>query len=806
MVVIDQTVAFVESNPEPHHSRDSVIGALTTPPKLATVVEEEDANVMGSTQSVEHAHSMSGHECTWSQEEDARRPATKQLVESLRVRIRELEAEVAQLRPVHNPDTMRASLVPSSASSDGAQPEPQPEFPGQSHLTASQLHQLTVKGASGPTSMWSTFPSDNLSPPQRLPHDPYTYQYVFQRDPNTPSHLQPRATQLSDQCEWGRNLCLSQLDPATEFDRMEHDILLHRCFAFHTTWLRVIEPEHFLRDMLVQLTPGYPDPHPHEARALSYSPFLHCALMSFATAFSDKPLVKAKETRAHFASCAKQHLEKECDRPTITVVQALTFLSDYHASLGERGLAYLYFVAGWLERLGYASIRDHGLKVNGSLRRSSLPEIGNFGQHSAKVTHIHYPYSSHRLHMGSDKIMSLDYGRDYDVPLPHLNVNLPEIDDNLDQQIWPGERFQSSLEVEKPQPCRTTKVFFETCKLMLCGVRIMEAVYSQGRQNWRVTQKDSVSDIHLNLDTWYNNLPESLTISARSATKPLPHVIVLNIAYWWLLLLLHRPFYARTARSASNASTEIPSSFTDLSVKICDRATVKIVHLVMLFDKCYGMRYFPLSMLQVIFMAGATLLVQSASLSETAVKKRADAHEGTRKCVYALQAAAQTWDCAKISASYLQSLLQEQTAETNVQMPANLQAQPPSADSSPVAYSHPALPSSTGPAPYGTLPAPTTTQLYREFISQQDPFELGYTISIPSQLQHHVQYPGLHQLHQHPLMGMPSGAQFLPNPHVLPLPYDPNFHEGYSMHHGNGTEYYHSGSFTPSTISNNGNP
>ncbi|KAF8738320.1 Fungal specific transcription factor domain, partial [Rhizoctonia solani] len=783
MVVIDQTVAFVESNPEPHHSRDSVIGALTTPPKLATVVEEEDANVMGSTQSVEHAHSMSGHECTWSQEEDARRPATKQLVESLRVRIRELEAEVAQLRPVHNPDTMRASLVPSSASSDGAQPEPQPEFPGQSHLTASQLHQLTIKGFAA--HLVDRCKKETLVPvaphpcgllsPQAICHPHSVFRTIL-----TLINMSSNATQI-------RPLTFNPVPPNFLTSVNGGETYVCR----NSTPLQIIEPEHFLRDMLVQLTPGYPDPHPHEARALSYSPFLHCALMSFATAFSDKPLVKAKETRAHFASCAKQHLEKECDRPTITVVQALTFLSDYHASLGERGLAYLYF------GMSCRMVRALGLCID------SRPWVESQRITQEELVARDWQFWSTFC---QDKIMSLDYGRDYDVPLPHLNVNLPEIDDNLDQQIWPGERFQSPGEVEKPQPSRTTKVFFEACKLMLSGVRIMEAVYSQGRQNWRVTQKDSVSDIHLNLDTWYNNLPESLTISARSATKPLPHVIVLNIAYWWLLLLLHRPFYARTARSASNASTEIPSSFTDLSVKICDRATVKIVHLVMLFDKCYGMRYFPLSMLQVIFMAGATLLVQSASLSETAVKKRADAHEGTRKCVYALQAAAQTWDCAKISASYLQSLLKEQTAETNVQLPVNFQAQPLSADSSPVAYSHPALPSSTGPAPYGTLPAPTTTQLYREFISQQDPFELGYTISIPSQLQHHVQYPGLHQLHQHPLMGMPSGAQFLPNPHVLPLPYDPNFHEGYSMHHGNGTEYYHSESFAPSTISNNGNP
>ncbi|EUC57600.1 fungal specific transcription factor domain protein, partial [Rhizoctonia solani AG-3 Rhs1AP] len=392
-----------------------------------------------------------------------------------------------------------------------------------------------------------------------------------------------------------------------------------------------------------------------------------------------------------------------------------------------------------------------------------------------------------------DKIMSLDYGRDYDIPLPHLNVNLPEVVEHLDQQLWPGDRLQPLAEPEKPQPNRATQVFFETCKLVLFGVRIMDAVYSQGRQNWRVTQKDSVSEIHLQLDTWYNNLPENFTISARSTTKPLPHIIVLNIAYWWLLLLLHRPFYARTVRSASNASTEIPSSFTDLSVKICDRATVKIVQYVMLFDKYYGMRYFPLGMLQVIFMAGTTLLVQSATLSESAVKKRTDAYEGTRKCIYALQAAAQTWDCAQTSANHLQALLQEQTGETSVQPPLQLQAQPqvPSAESSPVAYSHTSLPNTGAPGAYVAVSAssPSAVQLYRDFVSQQD-YELGYTVSIPSQIHHHLQYPGLHQLHQQPLMGMPSGAQFMDNPHVLPLPYDPNFNEGYTMHPGNGTGYY----------------
>lgn len=194
--------------------------------------------------------------------------------------------------------------------------------------------------ASGPTSMWSTFPVEESSaePPSIRAH-PVKYQYVFHRDPSVPLPLLPRESQLSAQCQWDRHL------PKPDgFDQMEHDILLDRCFNFHTPWLRVVEPEYFLQDMLVQLTPisglSATDANP---RTQCYSGFLHCALMSFAAAFSDNPKIRAKSTRKLFADCAKQYLESECERPSLTVVQALTFLSDYHSSFGERGLAYLFF-------------------------------------------------------------------------------------------------------------------------------------------------------------------------------------------------------------------------------------------------------------------------------------------------------------------------------------------------------------------------------------------------------------------------------------------------------------------------------
>ncbi|KAG8767435.1 hypothetical protein FRC12_006261 [Ceratobasidium sp. 428] len=380
-----------------------------------------------------------------------------------------------------------------------------------------------------------------------------------------------------------------------------------------------------------------------------------------------------------------------------------------------------------------------------------------------------------------DKIMSLDYGRDFEIPLPHLNVNLPVVDSELDQQPWLGDP-DHSMETEKHQPNCGTLVFFETCRLMLIALRIMDAVYSQGRQNWRVTEKDSVSQIHLLLETWYNSLPEELLVSSRSSTRPIPHVIVLNIAYWWLLMLLHRPFYARVQRPASHASAEQPpTSFTDLSVKFCDRAATKIVQLVTLFDQCHGLKYFPLSMLQVIFMTGATLLVQSATLSGLAVKKRMEAHDGTRKCIYALRTASHTWECATISASHLEHLLQEQTGELSGSGMSTLASIPLSSSvtSSPLTRQ---IPLAGGPhANHGSYdmdsPSHILPQMFRDFIAQQDPnMELGYLL--PAQAPP-LPYPELQELHRQPLMGMPSGSQFAMNPHMLPLPYDPNFNAAY---------------------------
>ncbi|KAG8747328.1 hypothetical protein FRC10_001507 [Ceratobasidium sp. 414] len=297
--------------------------------------------------------------------------------------------------------------------------------------------------------MWSTFPADKVDQEERIiPGPDLSYEFTFRTDRSIPLHMQPHGIQLSEMCQWDRHL--PQLGNVG-FTRLEHDTLLDRFFNYYALWLHGVVRELFLRDMLALLVPDHlRTTSSQPARELNYTPFLHCAIMSVATAFSDVTALRANETRAKFASSAKHYLESECERPTLTSVQALTLLSDYHGGIGDRGLAYLFAAAEWL---AHAWVDEKLITPT-------------------ELVHRDWQFWSTFC---LDKVMSLDYGRDFEIPLPHLNVNLPVVDQALDQHPWTGDPNRP-MESDKHQPNNGTLVFFETCRLMLIALRIMDAV------------------------------------------------------------------------------------------------------------------------------------------------------------------------------------------------------------------------------------------------------------------------------------------------------------------------------------------
>ncbi|KAH7338291.1 hypothetical protein B0J17DRAFT_661857 [Rhizoctonia solani] len=674
--------------------------------------------------------SFYGHECRWNQEDSSQRPATKQLVQSLRMRIRELESEINQLRvgPIggsregyNQEDTSTMSPVSPATNTD----EQKDQFPRRSHLTVREGD----ISASGPTSMWSTF-LDDLAPPResKISRPELIYRYIFQQISSISLHMQSQEIQMSEQCEWDRHL--PKFNASIGFTRLEHDKLLHICFNYHTLGLRTLESDLFLRDMLLELTsdPNNPDATKSSRRLTYYSPFLHCALMSLATAFSSNPEVRSKHVREQFARRAKELLESECERPTFTAIYGLLFLSEYHGSLGERGLAYLY------SGMSFSMARALGLCISGIAMVESKMITQ---QELISRTWLFWALFC------QDKLISLEYGRDYAVSLPHLDVELPEVDPISDQYPW-EEMFPMDGQEHTPQPNQITLVFFQGCRLMLIAVRIMETLYLQGRQRFEVMENDCMINTHMLLENWHKSLPAQLQVQSQSGRPPLPHIIVLHVAYWWLLVLLHRPFTLH-AHPPSGTSEQLASTtFTNLSADVCERAAKNIVQLVGIFDQTYGCRFFPLSMLQAIFTAGATLLARYTA-SGSASEQRTDAYTMAQECIRTLRVAAQTWELARLYASRLEVLLSEKTL-----WPSFYSYYPGGDIYQPSALEH----------------DDTVSRMFRDFIvhHDQDAEELGIPLVTMQ-----YQYPLLQQLNQRPQLRIPSGSEFVPDPDAQPL-------------------------------------
>jgi hypothetical protein len=70
---------------------------------------------------------------------------------------------------------------------------------------------------------------------------------------------------------------------------------------------------------------------------------LHNALVALALGFLNDRKLRDIKTRQYFAQKAKSFLEAACQKPNISVIQALSLLGSFHSSQGDQNLGYLYF-------------------------------------------------------------------------------------------------------------------------------------------------------------------------------------------------------------------------------------------------------------------------------------------------------------------------------------------------------------------------------------------------------------------------------------------------------------------------------
>ncbi|KAF9531094.1 fungal-specific transcription factor domain-containing protein [Crepidotus variabilis] len=430
--------------------------------------------------------------------------------------------------------------------------------------------------------------------------------------------------------DWSRHL-----PTMVPLDRRSHDHALDLLFKFFTSWCLRMVPALFLRDMYRALSGPRSQEPPKTAH---YSPMLHNAVVALALAFLDDPRFRDLRARQYFAEKAKSYMENECQKPNISVVQALSLLASFHSSQGDQTLGYLYF--GMSARMAQAL----GLNVDCTewVKAGMMEESERLDRNWANWTTF-----------TQDVCWSLYVGRDFCVPAPDADFPPPIVDTALDQMAW--SHGPANL---PPQPNNLTKTFQATCELLSISRRIMDVINCLNKMKARPFVIDElISDIDLKLNTWRGSLSPELEITVKSRPTATPHKLMLHISYWWLFILLHRPFFHRKARPISSTDREIDH------VKLCKRAAENIMELLGTWRSLYSLRYGPITLIQAVFSAGIVYLLsamQAGSGVRIAQKELHQSMEQQQVVLQYLQEIGRSWQCATNIASIFRGLVQDQ--------------------------------------------------------------------------------------------------------------------------------------------------
>ncbi|CAE6437260.1 unnamed protein product, partial [Rhizoctonia solani] len=560
-----------------------------------------------------------GHECTWGTDgEDNGRPATKQFVESLRVKIQQLESEVALLKQeqhqTQSPLTTHShpsSIIsePSPVSADGrwgfgstpsiiafgqVLPEIQAQPLSQSH-TPLEFPHLVQPTRLAPVEV------PVVNPPSIAPV--LRYEYIFNIDTSLSLDEQYPAHRASLICQWNRYL--PDLSPV-QFSRFEHDTILSRCFSYGACCSLGIVPDLFLAQLLEHLSPEGAHSRTIE-ESKYYTPLLHCSLLAFGAGLSDNPAIRAQQTRGRLATQAKERLDEEFNNPSLSLMISLVLLSQYHSGIGERNTGYMYM----------------GMALRAARIHSGLPNSPAQDWHCWSV-------------FIQESLMALEINRPSEHPVPLVPISCPIA-------IEPESRPPLASSVTELLAHRDYFKYSARCFIQMCRLIV---IITQMINN-RFTDKQIILDVHLKLEIWFNSLPDGVMIRQRAALT-FPPVLALHIVYWWFILHSHSPI----SEQSSILTTE---PVRDLSVKMCSRATDKLVQLFNTFDKQFGLRYFPRNLVKAIYACGCALVIERDSASSASRKKRATAMEGIEFCIHALKVIGDIWPVAICMSEELES-------------------------------------------------------------------------------------------------------------------------------------------------------
>ncbi|KAK0202944.1 fungal-specific transcription factor domain-containing protein [Desarmillaria ectypa] len=598
--------------------------------------------------------SLYNDECQYTTEQDGRKPVTKPYVDALKQRIRVLEtllrerginelASLTESQPLAHDVAHEHEHRTAVGSSKDLDAEPEDKDSDAFSINDFGINRLKIDDDTGelrqygPTSAFMHLPEPSVS--SSSASMPLNATPLGASSPYSTSSSEYSG---STDFDWSRNL------PVVDgFGRDVHDELIDMFFAYFNSWCYWVEPTLFRRDMTACLSLSAAPPL---ARTSQYSSLLHNAILSLAANYSDHTCLGPRDRGAMFASEAKRAIDSEAESPMLSTVVGLMLLGSYHSGTARHGLGYMY--AG----MGLRMSQTLGLGIDCSKwiqKRLFTESFKDDRDHTYYMCYI------------QDKLWGFYVGRSPTLKMSEVETPFPPINKERDAALWMPVQLasQSCLIIEddseedpdimgvEPElqaiciPSWASTNFLWTCKLAYIAERVADVVYHLRANISSARTQNLVSDLDIQLEKWYADLPEGLVLSSKNRSPP--HVIMLHAMYYFVVILLHRPFYIRGS-----------SHGNEFAVSRCSKASSRIVQLLDLYRECPGLRYAPITLTQITFTAGTSHLLGAVTQGNGRTEKQAIASlEGAKTCLRALQAMGRSWQCATQSGEILSQLL-----------------------------------------------------------------------------------------------------------------------------------------------------
>jgi len=194
----------------------------------------------------------------------------------------------------------------------------------------------------------------------------------------------------------------------------------------------------------------------------------------------------------------------------------------------------------------------------------------------------------------ADKYASHFLGRPVIVHEADFSTMLPQVTEVEDQVVWTAMHTSSQGQSLTAMPGLRQSYHRAAAALTVIHGEIVEKIYPVARVD-PTPRRALMERIHSRLLQWSIDLPEALRYSSQSRQPcPPPHVLVLHIQFWSMMLLLHRPFIpkgmrSKTPPSASSADDTVPWKSYDF----CQGAASHISAFATLFNRYYDIHWAP---------------------------------------------------------------------------------------------------------------------------------------------------------------------------------------------------------------------